>query len=478
MQQRLFYMSVVLTHPTLVICTLFATHTVCLYHKSIMNKEKITKLFAGKKIALLWFWKEWHSSYEFLHSVAHIPDEQITIHDEQRPDSVPKNIKLQLGAACREGLTSYDLIIRTAGISPYRQELEHVQHKLTTQMEIFFDLFPGKIIGITWTKGKSTTTDLIFSLLQKADISSTILGNVWIAPLDLFLTKKPLPDRAVIEISSYQADGLRGSVEIAVLTSLYHEHHASRHHSETNYFAAKRNLIAQAKTVFLGAPVIHTHPELVATLWPKLPVVYWSSWTYSFHDETYFKNDQPIANNVPFSLLWDHNRQNASVLFGIADLLHIPYTTVTDTLTTYQGLPHRCEDIGIHAGKRRIDDAISTTPESTCVAIQALLPDLETIFLGGKDWGYEFTALIALLVQSNIKNIILFPDSGKIIEKLLPPGRFLTYHTTDMTDAVHRANKHTPVGKTVLLSCASPSYSVWKNFEQKGDLFQQAILTL
>ena len=139
-------------------------------------------------------------------------------------------------------------------------------------------------------------------------------------------------------------------------------------------------------------------------------------------------------------------------------------------LKTFKTLPHRLAKVGTFKGITFYDDAISTTPESTIRGLQTL-GRVETIFLGGLDRGYDFTNLRKVLKKSGVKNIVLFPDTGKRILKSKKDYNIL--ETTSMEQAVVFAYKNTTPGNICLLSTASPSYSVWKNFEEKGDLFQK-----
>lgn len=163
------------------------------------------------------------------------------------------------------------------------------------------------------------------------------------------------------------------------------------------------------------------------------------------------------------------------------------------------------EHLGVYDGKERVDDAISTTPESTIQAIRTFGKKIDTIFLGGTDRGYDFKELIRYVLEYRIRNIVLFPVSGKkMLELLLSHvekytdvstsdckqciqlhyGHGNQFHdlrifSTDlMQDAVKFASKYTEPSKMVLLSTASPSYSVWKNFEEKGDLFKKYVREL
>ena len=122
------------------------------------------------------------------------------------------------------------------------------------------------------------------------------------------------------------------------------------------------------------------------------------------------------------------------------------------------------------------DDAISTTPESTIAAIEAI-GNVGTIFLGGLDRGYDFTSLVDFLIKKNIKTFVFFPDSGLEIKKILQNKgySFKSIETSSMAEAVIFAYENTEPNMVCLLSTASPSYSVWKNFEEKGDQFQQYV---
>ena len=144
-------------------------------------------------------------------------------------------------------------------------------------------------------------------------------------------------------------------------------------------------------------------------------------------------------------------------------------------LEKFQPLSHRLEFVGEFNSIRFYDDAISTTPESTIMALGAI-SNIGTIFLGGEDRGYDFAELERQLQKHDIKNIVLFPNSGKRILKSRKKYNIL--ETSSMEEAVIFAYKYTKQGDACVLSTASPSYSVWKNFEEKGELFQDFVRKL
>jgi UDP-N-acetylmuramoylalanine--D-glutamate ligase len=149
-----------------------------------------------------------------------------------------------------------------------------------------------------------------------------------------------------------------------------------------------------------------------------------------------------------------------------------------ETIKHFQPIHHRLQKVGTFKGITFYDDAISTTPDSTIAALDALGDQVETIFLGGLDRGYDFLPLVKKIKKSQIKNIVFFPESGEKIAKMLGEKDYATLSTSSMEEAVRFTYTTTSSGKICLLSTASPSYTVWKNFEEKGDLFQEWVKKL
>ena len=153
-------------------------------------------------------------------------------------------------------------------------------------------------------------------------------------------------------------------------------------------------------------------------------------------------------------------------IFDISDEI------INNTVQNFQPLPHRLQFVGKFKNILFYDDAISTTPESTICAINSF-PVIGTIFLGGLDRGYDFNELSKIIIDKKIPNIVLFPDSGQKIFELLKNIEGINFFKTkNMEQAVDFAYKNTPTNTVCLLSTASPSYSLWKNFEEKGNEFQ------
>jgi UDP-N-acetylmuramoylalanine--D-glutamate ligase len=331
--------------------------------------------------------------------------------------------------------SAYDLAIKTPGI-PKRL----ITIPYTTATNIFFSQNKNITIGITGTKGKSTTTSLVYEILNAGGKKVRLLGNIGNPMLEVLL-KKPNPKEIfVLELSSYMLEDIERSPNVALLLNLFPEH-MDYHGSLEAYYQAKKNIFKfqkQGDIAFL--------PPFKA----KIPV---------------------SKKEIP--LLGAHNENNIRAAIAVAKYFKVSDSAIKKAIKNFKPLPHRLELVGTYSGITFYDDAISTTPESTIEAIKTLT-GVHTIFLGGTDRGYDFRELEKTLRKHNVKNVVLFPDSGNRILK--SEKGFTVLKTASMKEAVQFAYKYTKKGSICLLSTASPSYSVWKNFEEKGDIFKKEIL--
>lgn len=347
----------------------------------------------------------------------------------------------------------FDMAIKTPGIQKNLVKIPY-----TTATNIFFaeaKKLGNKIIGITGSKGKSTTSSLIYSILEKAGKNVKLLGNIGNPMLESLLEKVEENEIFVVELSSYQLDDIGFSPEIAVVTNLFPEH-MDYHQGIKNYYYAKKNIInfQNAKDIFVYN---QNDKNLV-------------SWTKEARAKSIPFANADLLENITLPLIGEHNKENARAAIAVAKEFNISDSDIKTAIENFKPLPHRLEYIGEFKGIKFYDDAISTTPESTIMAIKTL-KNVDTIFLGGEDRGYNFSQLEKIIKRYKISNIVLFPDSGK---KIKVKG-VNVLKTKNMKDAVNFAYKHTAQGKICLLSCASPSYSLWKNFEEKGEEFKKFI---
>ena len=359
---------------------------------------------------------------------------------------------LKFGKNYLEKQKDYDMAVKTPGIAK-----SFVKIPYTTATNIFFSKNKNTTVGITGSKGKSTTASLIYSLLKEAGKNVRILGNIGNPMLSVL--SEPIEENEifVLELSSYQLDDIDFSPNIAVVTNLFPEH-MDYHGGLDNYYNAKKNIIRfQNKT---DTFVYNQKNEKLR------------KWVSDAKGGKIPFSGKIDIDNLKIPLLGHHNRENIGAAIAVARIFNISDEIIEKAIEKFRPLPHRLEFVGEFKNIKFYNDAISTTPESTVMAIKSL-KNVGTIFLGGEDRGYNFSQLEKTIKKYRIKNAVLFPNSGKRIFKSQKGLNILK--TFSMEQAVKFAYRHTEKGKICLLSCASPSYSLWKNFEEKGDLFKRSV---
>jgi len=456
--------------------------------------------FHNKKIAILWYGREGKSSVQFFLNIGILP-RNITILDSAKQiEWLVENLEylyktfdidtqfdIVLGEDYLDNLQNFDIIVKTPGISMYHHKISPYRKKITSQAQIFFDYYQGKIIAVSGTKGKSTTSTLIYETLKHAKKNVKLIGNIGKPVLD-YLDSKNLPSQqdeyVVFEVSSYMLEWLTKKNYMSILLNIYSDH-IDRHDWFENYQQAKLNILQGSEYVFIRDEVIEKNTQYILGKDSNVDI-FWHRGKYTYKEWSFYIWEKQIFDQQWIILQWEHNMMNISAVVWVCDRIWIDSTILKETLQKFNGLPHRMQNIWVFGGITWIDDAISTTPESTIQAIQTFGEQIDTILLWGTDRGYVFDELLRVLHIYGIRNVVTFPDSGKRIAQAIkdeetPEGKNIVmiriFETNDMEEAVKFAYKFTKNGKICLLSTASPSYSLWKNFEEKWNLFQQYILS-
>ncbi|MBI5449470.1 UDP-N-acetylmuramoyl-L-alanine--D-glutamate ligase [Candidatus Gottesmanbacteria bacterium] len=403
----------------------------------------IASLQKYRRILILGFGSEGKSSEAFLRT--HVPHALI---DSADMKSDPNYLSRQ---------NQYDLIIKTPGIPKNK-----VTRPYTTATNIFFANAKGMIIGVTGSKGKSTTASLIYTILKTDGRSVHLVGNIGKPALDVIQAGNNPDAVYVYELSSYQLDDIKYSPHIAVMTNFFPEH-MDYHGSVAAYWEAKKKIIAYATE----SDYLVYHPR-----YPELTELARSCPAKASPAEIHIPIDD---HDIP--LIGQHNKENIQLAVTVAKILRIGDETVGRAIRAFIPLPHRLQCIGVYKGITFYDDAISTTPQSTLRALEAF-PHVGSILLGGQNRGYDFSELAREIARRKIQVLVLFPDSGDAISDALAAMKYvprMVLKTSDMASAVKFVYRHAPRDSVCLLSTASPSYSVWKNFEEKGSIFQKYV---
>ena len=453
----------------------------------------------GKKILVLGFGKEGQATLAAIRK--HAPAAEVTIGDRDPHIACDDgSCWLQVGEGWLKNLHHFDVIIKSPGIPP-QSEFEAVKGRMTSSTQIFLDTIADSgamVIGITGSKGKSTTATLIYDILQAAHSSqltahsSSLIGNIGepaISHIDE-ARKERHGERSrtvfVMEMSSYQLMDLTVSPHIAVVTSFFPEHldyHASAPLNTGStplerYMDAKKHIArfqGSEDVIFYNAASSGAEEIAMESSGTRIP---------------FSVDDCPVPMEQTH-LIGDHNRCNIAAAYKVGVYLKIPRGIMMKTIREFRGLPHRLQSLGVHHGIEWIDDAISTTPESTIAALDALGDRVKTIILGGQDRGNDFSGLAQRIKNSSVKTIILFPGSGPRIRDALTHSAAGAniFDAQSMEEAVKLAMRETLTAQSskliahsshfialiCLLSTASPSYNMFKNFEEKGDAFKYCI---
>ena len=433
-----------------------------------------------KKIIILGFGREGQDTFFFLRKLW--PKKKLALADKLDLEKLDKKareiikkekkksfLKLYLGKNYLKALKKYDIVIKSPGVPAHLPEIEKAfkEKKVTSQLELFLDNFKGKMIGITGTKGKSTAAFLVYQLLKKYGLKVKLAGNIG-KPMLSLLEKAKSGDIFVCELSSHQLYRLKKSPQIAVLLNIYPEH-LDYYKNLKEYIKAKSNIAIHQKK---GDYLIYNPKD------KKIKEIARKSKAKKIALIESGKSVEQLKKIADISF----GPQVLGLLIAVAKIFKIPFALVEKTVKEAKPLPHRLECLGIFKGIKFYNDSLSTIPESTIRAIDVLGKDVETIFLGGFDRGLSFKKLAKKIAKSKIKNLIFLPQSGerifKEIKKVYPEKKFKElkiFFVKNLKDGVGLAFSRTKKGKICLLSCASPSFGLFKNYEERGNLFKKYI---
>ncbi len=414
---------------------------------------------SGKTIVIFGYGKEGAATYDVLRRK--LPDARIIVTDEKRLEDVSAFHQIEDALMT---VTSETVVIKAPGIPWHRPVVEEILERgahVTSATNIFMAERKGRgtLIGVTGTKGKSTTSSLLAHVLKTAGIPCVLIGNIGSPSIEHI--DEPDGTVMVIEMSSYQLADLTTGPDIAVVLNLYEEH-MDWHGDVASYHAAKMRIAdTQASTD------IFVYNERFSQLLELAKCV--KSRAIPFH-----LSDDPVLDTL--TLRGEHNRENASAVLAVTDFLHIGRQDVASAFASFTPLPHRLEDVGTVHGILFVNDSISTTPQSALAAIEVFADRLGAIILGGQDRGYHFDELAKRVVELGV-HVYVMPGGDRILEAIAKAGgKAMAVKTLD--EAVKDATQHLAEGQVMLLSPASPSYGQFKNFEERGEAFKRAIASI
>ena len=391
---------------------------------------------------------------------------------------------LQVGDTYLEGLQA-DLVFRTPGMHPENPALVQLREsgaEITSEMEVFFELCPCKILAVTGSDGKTTTTTLIAEMLKAAGKTVWLGGNIG-TPL-LPVCDQMQPDHyAVVELSSFQLMDMRRSAHVAVVTNLA-PNHLDVHKDMDEYVQAKKNIFKFQSAADL---LILNRDNAITAGFAGNGKTRWFSRLGKTENGICMDGDlltrdgQPVLDKKDILLPGEHNVENyMAAILAVEGL--VEDETVRHVAKTFGGVEHRIELVRVKDGVRFYNDSIASSPSRTIAGLRSF-PEKVLLIAGGYDKHIPFDVLGPEVLE-HVKTVFL---NGATAEKIrtaienapgYTPGNPTLVDCTDFTDAVQKAAAAAKPGDVVLMSPACAAFDQFKNFMERGKYYKKLVMEL
>lgn len=462
----------------------------------------------GKKVLILGLGSEGWSTYEFLR--AHVPQLHLTVADKNVLEHFPPerraalehktNTSFLLGEEYLSRVHEFDVIFKTPGIPSTLLEIQAAVHsgaRLMSNTQLFFELCPGQIIGVTGTKGKSTTAAAIHHVLQTHGLSTALVGNIGRPALSTLPEVTP-ETLVVFELSSHQLETLTTSPHIAVVQNVTSEH--LDYYPTTEAYRLAKTAIAKfqdAQDLIIYNPQFEGSAAIASLSRAK-------HLRYSLDeapDARAFVRGDTIMLRTPdqrvtevvraseLQLPGKHNLLNVLPAVIVGAVVNIAPEEIGAALKTFQPLPHRLELVLTHQRVSYYDDSLATMPEATIGALENFTQPV-VLIAGGYERQQDFGPLAAAIVAKEVMGLVLFRPTGERLAeavreaaaaagKSAPPMQF----ADSMPEAVTKAQAlispaADTTGGVVLMSPASASFGTFRDYHDRGEQFKKAVIQL
>lgn len=431
-----------------------------------MDINELKPIFVGKRCVILGFGREgrvWLSLLQRLGCCS-----EIAVAD-MKPQDIA-GVTGIYGEDYLDRAKGYDLLLQSPGVIIKDKLTAEEKSRILTQTELLLRLRPCKIIGITGTKGKSTTSSLIYHFLTACGFDTMLIGNIGVPPLER-IEEMRAGTIAVCEMSCHQLEFVKHSPEISVLLNIFPEH-LDHYVSLEAYAQAKRNIYRYQRSGDTAIVNIDEAPEstsgrLITIGYEKKAEVYSENGAIFLHGRE-IKPEQ-----IRTQLRGRHNIYNVAAALAAAECAGGDIGVCLASLPSFKGLEHRLEYVAAINGVEYINDSICTIPEAAVAAVNAFPDGADCVILGGMERNIPYDKLADFLNTGAVRNVILLPDSGYRIGTLITNRDVNTVKVHDLEEAVTAASKL--AHRRVILCPAAASYGFYKNFEERGKHFKELV---
>ena len=390
--------------------------------------------------------------------------------------------KLQTGEDYLEKLSA-DLVFRTPGMHPGNPALEGLRHsgaEVTSEMEIFFELCPCKILAVTGSDGKTTTTTLISEMLKAAGKTVWLGGNIG-TPLLSRLDDISPNDFAVVELSSFQLMDMQRSPSVAVVTNLA-PNHLDVHKDMAEYVEAKKNIFRfQSETDSL---VLNGDNAITAEFCGNGETKFFSRQGEGYihlRETVIYRGEIPVLDTRDIVIPGVHNMENYMAAIGAVEGL-VEDEIIRKVAREFGGVEHRIELVRVKDGVKFYNDSIASSPSRTIAGLNSFSKKV-LLIAGGYDKHIPYDAMGPVICDKVKKLYVNGATAGQIraaVENAAAytPGNPEIIDCGDFTTAVHRAAADAKSGDVVLMSPASAAFDQFRNFTVRGDYFKKLIKEL
>lgn len=429
------------------------------------------------KIAIAGFGVEGQENYAYWSAD---PQNELTIVDERGDASdYPYGSSTLLGEGVFENLDGFDMVVRTAGLAPYKIKTDGKVWSATNE---FFAKCPAPIIGVTGSKGKGTTSSLIASILQAAGKKVWLVGNIGLPALSVLSQIQP-DDVVVYELSSFQLWDIEKSPQVAVVLFIEQEH-LDVHRDMQEYVEAKAQITRWQNPEDLLVFNAHNEYSAYIAQTSKATKIGYPSVDHAHIQPEgewfYYGDGTPICLVSELTLPGEHNQSNALAAIDAVWRFTQDTEAIKAGLHAFRGLPHRLAYVDTVNDVEYFDDSIATTPTSAVAALRAFPKKSKVIILGGSYKGSDFTIVAEELLRHDVKAVLIGEEAARI-EKALNEVGFTAYEIVEDATAekfTNRAAALAQPGGVVLLSPSAASFGLFKNYADRGDQFIQAVKNL
>ncbi len=453
--------------------------------------EMARERFAGKRITVVGLAREGVSLVRFLAGAG----AQVTANDRASASGLASTlasledlpVRFVLGEHPSELFLRSDYVFVSPGVSLQMAPLVKAREQgvpLTSETQLFFELCRGRLVGITGSSGKTTTTTLVGDMLRAAGLPVHVGGNIGVPLLERLDQIAP-EDWVVLEMSSFQLERLPYSPSIAAILNVT-PNHLDRHGDMESYVAAKANILRHQRPG--DRAILSADDRVTAGLRTVEPPIWFSlerpvEGSYLEGDRILLRRGtsvETVCRVGEVRLRGRHNLSNVLAAAAVASAMGVPAEAMRVAISGFRGVPHRLEVVAELGGVTFCNDSIATAPERSMASLRSFEEPI-VLIAGGRDkhlpmedWGE--------MIRRRVKALVLLGEAGDLIENavLQAPGPVVPpiFRAGSMEEAVELARRAASAGDVVLLAPGGTSFDMFKDFEERGERFRECVRRL